>query len=95
MSWNYGKKKAKEPTLTDADRKRIAAIDSNPWTVGRKFKYLITLAHPKIKATLALTIYGKDMDEIKTQILWHHKWFSEKDAKWKVIEAKDLKLHQD
>ena len=95
MSWNYGKKNAKEPTLTDADRKRITAIDANPWTVGRKFKYLITLAHPKIKATLALTIYGKDMDEIKTQILWHQKWFSEKDAKWKVIEAKDLKPHQD
>ena len=95
MSLNFGKKCVKEPTLTDSDRKRIAAIDSNPWTVSRKFKYLITLAHPKIKATLALTIYGKDMDEIKTQILWHQKWFSEKDAKWKVIEAKDLKPHQD
>ena len=95
MSWNYKKKRVKEPTLTDADRKRIAAIDSNPWTVNRKFKYLITLAHPKIKASLALTIYGKDMNEIKTQILWHQKWFSEKDAKWKVIKAKDLKSHQD
>ena len=95
MSWNYGKKKAKEPTLTDADRMRIAAIDSNPLTISRKFKYLITIAHPKIKSTLALTIYGKDIDEIKTQILWHQKWFSEKDAKWKVIEAKDLKPHQD
>ena len=94
MSWNYGKKRIKEPTLTDADRKRIAAIDSNPWTVGRKFKYLITLAHPNIKATLALTIYGKDMDEIKSQILWHQKWFSAQDAKWKVIEAKDLKQNQ-
>ena len=94
MSWNYKKKRVKEPTLTDSDRKRIAAIDSNPWTVSRKFKYLITLAHPKIKATLALTIYGKDMDEIKTQILWHQKWFSEKDAKWKIIEAKDLKQNQ-
>ena len=94
MSWNYKKKRVKEPTLTDADRKRIAAIDANPLTVGRKFKYLITLTHPKIKAKLALTIYGKDMDEIKTQILWHQKWFSARDAKWKIIEAKDLKLNQ-
>ena len=94
MSRNYEKKRVKEPTLTDADRKRIAAIDSNQWTVGRKFKYLITLAHPKIKANLALTIYGKDMDEIKTQILWHQKWFSAQDAKWKIIEAKDLKQNQ-
>ena len=94
MSWNYEKKRVKEPTLTDADRKRIAAIDANPLTVGRKFKYLITLTHPKIKAKLALTIYGKDMDEIKTQILWHQKWFSARDAKWKIIEAKGLKQNQ-
>ena len=41
MSWNYEKKRVKEPTLTDADLKRITAIDSNQWTVGRKFKYFI------------------------------------------------------
>lgn len=95
MSWNYAKKPRKEPTLTDADCKRIAAIDQNPWTVGRKCKYQLTLANPKQKAVISITIYGKDVDEIKEKIVWHQHWFDANSKGWKIVEAKNVKVVQE
>lgn len=81
--------------LTDADRKRIAAIDSNLANEHRKCKIGLTLGHPNIKAQIYIIVYGKDEFETKEHIIEYLNFFKEKDKKWKIIKTEDLKKHED
>lgn len=81
--------------LTDADRARIAAIDSNPANEHRKCKLGLTLGHPEIKAQIYIIVYGKDESEAKENIAEHLKFFKEKDKKWKIVSVEDLKKRED
>jgi len=84
MAYKYTKRK--EPTLTIADRKRIAAIDNNPVLLHRKHKVGLTLKHPKIKAELYIVCYGKDKDELKASIEEHVNFFKKADKLWKLLK---------
>ena len=88
-------KKAKELYLTASDRERIARIDSNPHLVNRKLKVQIVLKHPKIKAEICITVYGKDKDMLKEKIAANLADFQASDKKWKLAKVIDLKVSSD
>ena len=83
-------KKTKEPYLTASDRERIARIDSNPHFVNRKLKVQIVLKHPKIKAEICITVYGKDKDMLKEKIAANLADFQASDKKWKLAKVINL-----
>ena len=88
-------KKAKEPYLTASDRERIARIDDNPHLVNRKLKVQMVLKHPKIKAEICITVYGKDKDMLKEKITANLADFQTSDKKWKLAEVIDFKTSSD
>ena len=88
-------KKAKEPYLTASDRKRIATIDDNTHLVNRKLKVQMVLRHPKIKAEICITVYGKDKDMLKEKITANLADFQTSDKKWKLAEVIDFKTSSD
>ena len=88
-------KKAKEPYLTASDRERIARIDSNPHLVNRKLKVQMVLKHPKIKAEICITVYGKDKDILKEKIAANLADVQASDKKWKPEQVIDLKVSSD
>lgn len=87
----YKSKKVKEPYLTAADRERIARIDCNPHLVNRKLKVQMVLKHPKIKAEICITVYGKDKDMLKMYIAENLAAFQKSDKKWKLAQVIDIK----
>ena len=88
-------KKTKEPYLTVSDRERIATIDNNPHLVNRKLKVQMVLKHPKIKAEICITVYGKDKDMLKEKIAANLADFQASDKKWKLVEVIELKASSD
>ena len=88
-------KKIKESYLTASDIKRIATIDSNPHLVNRKLKVQMVLKHPKIKAEICITVYGKDKDMLKEKITANLADFQASDKKWKLAEVIDFKASSD
>lgn len=87
----YKIKKLKEPYLTEADRKRIADLDHNPWLEDRKLKVGITLKHPSIKAEIYIVCYGKNKEMLKQYIAEHLDFFQKHDKQWKLINVEELK----
>ena len=88
-------KKTKEPYLTVSDRERIATIADNPHFVNRKLKVQMVLKHPKIKAEICITVYGKDKDMLKEKIAANLADFQASDKKWKLAKVIDLKISSD
>ena len=88
-------RKTKEPYLTASDRERISRIEDNPYFVNRKLKVQMVLRHPKIKAEICITVYGKDKDMLKEKITANLADFQASDKKWKLVEVIDLKTFSD
>ena len=85
-------KKTKELYLTASDRERIARIEDNTYHVNRKLKVQMVLRHPKIKAEICITVYGKDKNILKEKIAANLADFQTSDKKWKLVEVIDFKL---
>ena len=88
-------RKTKEPYLTASDRERISRIEDNPYFVNRKLKVQMVLRHPKIKAEICITVYGKDKDMLKEKITANLADFQTSDKKWKLAEVIDFKTSSD
>ena len=88
-------RKTKEPYLTASDRERISRIEDNPHLVNRKLKVQMVLRHPKIKAEICITVYGKDKDMLKEKIAANLADFQTSDKKWKLAKVIDLKASSD
>ena len=88
-------KKTKELYLTASDRERIARIEDNTYHVNRKLKVQMVLRHPKIKAEICITVYGKDKDMLKEKIAANLADFQASDKKWKLAKVIDLKVSSD
>lgn len=91
----YFKKKTKEPYLTAADRERIARLDNNPHLENRKLKVQMVLKHPKVKADVCITVYGKDKAMLKERLSENLAFFQASDKKWKLAEVIDLKAQSE
>ena len=88
-------RKTKELYLTASDRERIARIEDNPYFFNRKLKVQMVLRHPKIKAEICITVYGKDKDMLKEKITANLADFQTSDKKWKLAEVIDFKTSSD
>ena len=91
----FNTRKTKEPYLTASDRERISRIEDNPYFVNRKLKVQMVLRHPKIKAEICITVYGKDKDMLKEKITANLADFQTSDKKWKLAEVIDFKTSSD
>jgi len=92
MGWtSYSKKRRHEPTLTEADRKRIAAIDENPLKIHQRYQVGATFSHPDVEAVIYLRLYGKDEQSLKLNIAAHLAEFQKADSKWKCTKSELLK----
>ena len=81
--------------MTTSDRERITAIDNNSHLVNRKLKVQMVLRHPKIKAEICITVYGKDKDMLKEKITANLADVQAFDKKWKLAKVINLNTSSD